>query len=291
MLTYIESNTLRVGIRHVGAELASMTTKGENREYIWQADPAIWNGSAPILFPITGVLREGHVFINGEACNIPKHGFCRHRNFELIAHSPSSCKFRTTHDEDTLTYYPFEFTLEVEFHLVDQELNVSYKVINTGSRELLFSIGSHPALMLPSEEVSAYELAVDTTEPLTISRVTSTGLVEPDAIPLARNENGAIQLTPKLFVDDALVFINSPIRSVTLRDSDGNKHWRMHWNHTPHLGIWAKPNAPYVCIEPWQSYADSSTSSIDFAEKAGIQPLAAGATSTDSYTIEVLGCE
>jgi galactose mutarotase-like enzyme len=145
--------------------------------------------------------------------------------------------------------------------------------------------------MLPSEKVSAYELAVDTAEALTISRVASSGLVEPDAIPLARNENGAIQLTPTLFNDDALVFIDSPIRSVTLRDHDGNEHWRIRWNHTPHLGIWAKPNAPYVCIEPWQSYADSSTSSIDFAEKAGIQALAVGATSIDSYAIEVLGLE
>ena len=291
MLTYIESDTLRVGIRQLGAELASLATKDGNREYIWQADPAIWDGSAPILFPITGVLREGHVFINGKACEIPKHGFCRSRTFELVAHSRSSCKFRTSHDKDTLTYYPFEFTLEVEFLLSDHGLKVSYTVINTGAHELLFSIGSHPALMLPSEEVSSYELAVDTTEPLTISRVTNTGLVEPDSIPLARNMNGAIQLTPSLFNDDALVFINSPIRAVTLRDLDGNEHWRMHWEHTPHLGIWAKPNAPYVCIEPWQSYADSSTSSIDFAEKAGIQPLAAGATSCDSYTIEVLGSE
>ncbi|MEQ3696513.1 MAG: aldose 1-epimerase family protein [Pseudomonadales bacterium] len=291
MLTYIESDTLRVGIRHLGAELASMTTKDGNREYIWQADPAIWDGSAPILFPITGVLREGHVLIDGKACEIPKHGFCRSRSFELVAQSPSACTFRTTHDEDTLTYFPFEFTLEVEFSLSNSDLQVTYTVVNTGSRELLFSIGSHPALMLPTEEVSAYELAVDTAEPLTISRVTNTGLVEPDAIPLARNENEAIQLTPSLFNDDALVFINSPIRAVTLRDRDGNEHWRMRWEHTPHLGIWAKPNAPYVCIEPWQSYADSSTSSIDFAEKAGIRPLAAGATSTDGYTIEVLGGE
>lgn len=291
MLTYIESDTLRVGIRHLGAELASLVTIEGNREYIWQADPAIWDGSAPILFPITGVLREGHVLIDDKPCEIPKHGFCRSRNFDLVSQSKSYCKFRTTHDDETLSYYPFEFALEVEFSLSNEGLAVAYTLTNTGSRALLFSIGSHPALMLPSTDVSAYELAVDTTEPLTISSVTETGLVEPDTIPLARNQNDAIQLTPSLFNNDALVFIDSPIRAVTLRDLEGNAHWRMHWEHTPHLGIWAKPNAPYVCIEPWQSYADSGTSSINFADKAGIQRLAAGDVSTDGYTIEIVGCE
>ena len=26
---------------------------------------------------------------------------------------------------------------------------------------------------------------------------------------------------------------------------------------SPHLGIWAKPGAPFVCIEPWFSYNDA----------------------------------
>jgi len=25
----------------------------------------------------------------------------------------------------------------------------------------------------------------------------------------------------------------------------------MSWENFPHLGIWKQPNAPFICIEPW----------------------------------------
>jgi galactose mutarotase-like enzyme len=38
----------------------------------------------------------------------------------------------------------------------------------------------------------------------------------------------------------------------------------------PHLGIWSKPGAGFVCLEPWQGYADPSDFDGELAEKPGI---------------------
>ena len=39
------------------------------------------------------------------------------------------------------------------------------------------------------------------------------------------------------------------------------------------LGIWAKPAAPYVCIEPWCGVNDDTNKVADFSEKCAIQKV------------------
>jgi galactose mutarotase-like enzyme len=62
----IENDVLEAVISSSGAELISLKTRKDGAERIWQADPEIWKRHAPILFPYTGKLREGHFFYNGE---------------------------------------------------------------------------------------------------------------------------------------------------------------------------------------------------------------------------------
>ena len=47
---------------------------------------------------------------------------------------------------------------------------------------------------------------------------------------------------------------------------------------TAFLGIWQKPGANFVCIEPWQGLADESDFTGELRDKAGIVVLAPGAT-------------
>ena len=53
------------------------------------------------------------------------------------------------------------------------------------------------------------------------------------------------------------------------------------------LGIWAKPNATYVCIEPWLGIADSETANQKIEEKEGIIALKAGNVFNANYSIEI----
>lgn len=35
----------------------------------------------------------------------------------------------------------------------------------------------------------------------------------------------------------------------------------------PHFALWKQPNAPFLCFEPWQGYADSIDTQGNILEK------------------------
>jgi len=55
----------------------------------------------------------------------------------------------------------------------------------------------------------------------------------------------------------------------------------------PFLGVWAKPGAPYVCIEPWWGVNDSYEVKNDVSEKRGIQSLDAGEVFEYAWKAEI----
>ena len=48
----------------------------------------------------------------------------------------------------------------------------------------------------------------------------------------------------------------------------------MDFDRVPFVGLWAKPGAPFVCIEPWHGICDSPTVSGKIEEKPYINSLA-----------------
>ena len=56
----------------------------------------------------------------------------------------------------------------------------------------------------------------------------------------------------------------------------------------PYLGIWAKPGAPYVCLEPWYGVNDGREVKADISEKRGIQRLAEGETFEFFWNAEII---
>lgn len=62
----IENEKLSVTIDAHGAEVSSIYDKENDRELIWQADPAFWNRHAPVLFPNVGKYYGGHFTYNAK---------------------------------------------------------------------------------------------------------------------------------------------------------------------------------------------------------------------------------
>ena len=81
----IENEKLSVTIDAHGAELSSIYDKENDRELIWQADPAFWNRHAPVLFPNVGKYYGGHFTYNGTDYPMGQHGFARETEFEQAA--------------------------------------------------------------------------------------------------------------------------------------------------------------------------------------------------------------
>jgi galactose mutarotase-like enzyme len=50
----------------------------------------------------------------------------------------------------------------------------------------------------------------------------------------------------------------------------------MSFTDVPHLGMWTKPSAGFVCVESWQSYTSPVGFSGEPAEKLGMVLIAPG---------------
>ena len=255
-----------------GAELSSAVDAHSGRELLWCGDPDIWSGTAPILFPVVGRMRGGGIEVNGKFYPMPTHGFAAHSTFELVTSSPRKLILALHDSEQTRASYPFRFRLQVAFSLYRNVLSVDYVVENPAEAPLIFSLGSHPAFALPAatmEEAQA-EVRFDSSAGARCHRIRNNLLGPAERSPLQGNR---LPLTGDTFAEDAIILRDLNANRVALY-ATGERLISMDTGGMPHLGLWAKPNAPYLCIEPWITTDDGTDAPLDIARKPGFIHLA-----------------
>ena len=288
----IDNGRLQITVNQTGAELSSLINLSTGREYIWQADPAVWGSSAPNLFPIIGMLKNGETEIDGEKYRIPKHGMVRHNDrLELFERSENHLIFRMCWNEETLKTYPYKFEFHLDFRLRNEHLIVYHRVVNLDDKPMYFNLGGHPAFRVPhfdNERYSDYFLRFEHDETAARHSVTPDGTISHATRPVPWKDGNILPLTHDLFAADALVFRDLNSRSVVLESAVNGPVLKVDYAGWTHLGVWAKPDGDFVCIEPWIGMADFEDSDGVFKHKEGIVELAAGQTYEMSYDIKVL---
>lgn len=281
----IVNRECRAVIRERGAELVSFQVWGD--EVIWQSCPQVWTGSAPILFPIIGRLKgggftHGH---GGQRYELAKHGLVRSRELVLSQREPETVTFVLRADEETRKSYPFAFEFRVTFILDEGSLRIAYEVLNHDDEEMYFSLGSHPAIRLPFEEapLEDYYVELDTAETVGRHRIVD-GLLSLSPEPYLQNER-EIPITSDLFDADALIFKSIQSTSVSVKCRRTSRTVRIDTGGAPDLGLWAKPGADYVCVEPWWGYDDPADVDGELCRKPGILSLSPGKTFHTAITI------
>ena len=270
MLHLIENHYLRAALSPQGAELSSLYCKNSKKELIWQGDPDIWSGHSPLLFPVVGKLKGDQYEWQGKTYAMPKHGFARKSCFAVSAKEEDSITFSLVDSVETRPIYPFAFRLDITFFLAPKQLKVLHTVYNPSATETLpFSIGAHPGFNCLVGDSLVFEHC----EAPFACRLGRDMLLSaaPEAIPM---EGDRLIITEELFAADALIFQELKSRSVTLRHKTGEDVVRMDWFDAPVLGLWAKPGAPYVCVEPWYGVDDHFAVSGNLSEKPHIILLA-----------------
>ena len=119
MIHYIENDKLIIGVKEFGCELTSIKSKATGYEFMWQGNPDIWAGQAPILFPIVGRLIDDKYTLDGKEYEMPKHGFARKMKWNFIESNGSSMRFCLSDTAETREIYPYEFDLIVTYTLED----------------------------------------------------------------------------------------------------------------------------------------------------------------------------
>jgi galactose mutarotase-like enzyme len=285
----IENQQIRIGIQPKGAELQSIFHKEYQTEYMWNGDPAFWGKHSPLLFPIVGTLKENTYYYENKPYKLSRHGFARDREFAVEAQTPDSITFLLKSDADTLKDYPFDFELRVSYLLKEDGFTTTYKVTNPTSEPLYFSVGGHPAFKLPlasGTEYTDYYLEFDQEENAPRWPISKDGLIETASQPLLKNTN-TLPLKKELFARDALVLKHLASTSIAIRSGKTPRGLQMDFPDFPFFGIWAAPNADFVCLEPWCGIADSVDSNQQLPEKEGINRLEAGYEFERSWTLQL----
>ena len=285
----IENEFLSVSFRLKGAEMTSIFNKQTQTEHLWQANPDIWPWHAPNLFPIVGGLFNNELHVNGKPYHLKRHGFSRESEFNLVDLSEKHAKFSLPFSEATLAVYPYRFEFQVLYDLFDRDLRVTYKVINQDGQTIYFSVGAHPAFQVPfkaDENYEDYYLEFETSEQLLTHRLSADGLLtgETELVP---TENNKLWLTKNLFDRDALVFKNITFKKVSLRSKNHTMSLSVGFEDFKDLGIWAKPGARFVCIEPWLGHADTEGEVTDIQQKSGIESVGHGHVFEAAFTISL----
>jgi galactose mutarotase-like enzyme len=286
MLAEISNGHLLLIVKRQGAEMTRLYAPGRNVEYVWPADPAFWARHAPVLFPIVGRLKDDTYRYTGQSYRLPQHGFARDRDFDLTDLGENTLTWRLQSDEETLRVFPFPFELYIIYVLDGESLHIRYRVVNPGEGILPFSLGAHPAFRCPlvaGEEQEAYDIRFD--RPLSLARHSLEGGLRNGQAEPFLDQADHFSLQPGLFDRDALVFAGIEAQWVELRSRQSGHFVRMSLEGFPYLGIWSKPGAPFVCLEPWQGIADSIEASGELTEKEGIRLLMPGQAHECGYTL------
>ncbi len=276
-LAALASPDLTVTVAPLGAELQSIRDALGN-EWLWDGDPRWWTGRAPILFPTVGALTGGVARFAGAEHPMAQHGFARRRAFALAEKTPQAATFRLEDDAETRYHYPFAFRLDVTHRLDGPTLETVVSVTNRGDRAMPVGAGFHPALRWPLPGTGAasrphHIIRFDADEPEPIRGVVAGGLLGASKPTPVREDE--LALHDSLFAEDALVLDRPNSRGLWF-GVPGEPGVRVDFAAMPFLGIWTKPGAGYLCIEPWHGHADDEGFAGEFTDKPGVVTLAPG---------------
>ncbi|HXC60233.1 MAG TPA: aldose 1-epimerase family protein [Steroidobacteraceae bacterium] len=285
--TALRSDNWTAVVDPLGAQL-SILRDAQGRDLLWDGDPAFWTGRAPILFPIVGALNEGHYRWRGQRYALPRHGLARTRRFELLRSGERELVFRLRFDEETLKVYPFRFELDVAFRMEGQAFEIKAAARNVGDEPMPVSMGFHPAFRWPlfsgaagdAAARDAHTIEFTFAEPAPVRRLDASGLVTPT--PQASPVQGRqLALNDALFAQDVVIFDQLVSRQLSYgashapdspaaRGASGSTRLSVSFAGATHLGLWSKPGASFLCIEPWCGMADPVGFDQELDRKPGV---------------------
>lgn len=284
----IQNNKLKATFNELGAELTSLINLETGKEIMWSGNTDFWGGQSPVLFPTVGALKNEQYIFEGKTYEMPRHGFARRRVFEIKNSSETEVIFELKSDGESLKIYPFEFSLEIKYTLIENKLTVSYRVKNLSDKEMYFSLGAHPGFAIDTENgmnYNDYEIAFSDDEKLEIHPLVDNLISNETKI--VELENKTLPLSYELFSKDALVMTTMKSRELILRNNKNNHKVIFTFFNFPYFGIWAAKNADFVCLEPWQGIADLENHNQELAEKFGILKLEKNQDWKADWTVEI----
>ncbi|WP_129044911.1 aldose 1-epimerase family protein [Companilactobacillus metriopterae] len=271
----IKNDFLTANINSLGAEVYSVKNES-GTEFIWQAEQDVWGRHAPILFPVVGRLKDDYYKVDGNDYQMGQHGFARDREFEVTSQTETMLEFTLEYDDESLTSYPYKFSLKVVYQLIKDSLQISYLVDSLESEKIMnFSVGAHPGFNIPFDnqlEYEDYQIKLEPQE--TLNRIP----LKESNIDLSKEfsvDNQNEHLTHDLFKNDAIIYrLNNPL-VISISSEQSEHSITLDTGNAKFVGLWSQypSEGNFVCIEPWWGIADKVDTDHNLETKYGINKL------------------
>ncbi len=279
-MVVLDNKILYVEIEELGAEIRKVVKDG--KDCMWSGDEKYWNGVAPLLFPIVSGLPDDKFTFEGKEYFLDKHGFARNQVATVVSADNLSATFLFRENEVTLKQYPWHFELLVTYTLKGSSIDVFYEIKNTSDNTMYYSIGAHESYACENG-IEDYDVIFDKNETLYAYELDGSLLSNNRNIVL--KDSKVLPLYEKYFSVDALIFKDVKSRFLTLKNRKTGDSYAVEFNGFDYLLIWHKPNAPYICIEPWAGICPAKDGGYDITQKEGILKLPSGQTNILKHTL------
>jgi len=196
-------------------------------------------GGIPILFPICGDLSESYLIGGNKHC-LKQHGFARDLPWSIdLLKDKLGIRLKLVDTKDSLSCFPFFFTLLMDVYLKEKSLHISVKIYNKGQESMPFSFGLHPYFQVSNLQKIKIDGLPEKCIDQTNMKVT--------------NASDQIRI-----LDKGVDFLSYPSSSVKLFDClSRNVIELIHQDPMDTTVIWTDPPRQMVCLEPWTSPRNS----------------------------------
>ncbi len=278
----------------LGAELISYKLDGieklhQGQDCVDENGRIYWKRHFPVLFPIVGKLKQNKTIINGRTYEMTQHGFARDMDFEPISKLDNFHSYVLRSNASTLVKYPYDFALYVTYRTDGNKLTTMYKVVNEGDNNMPFGIGGHSAFKIDRDALlnDEYYLEFEQDEEKIHFLYLVDGLVGTEYAKNVMQDTRRLPINAHSFDNDALIMKGITSNKISLKCKTENKTLlTMDFEGFPYLAVWAKPGAPFICLEPWYTTADTVKSSGVFTQKTDLITLAPKKEFECKYTVE-----
>ncbi|MDT4762810.1 hypothetical protein [Sphaerochaeta sp. PS] len=255
----LQNEKLTMKVALLGAEPQSLYAKESGIEYIWNGDKNFWPRRAPVLFPMTGPMKEGKMSVSGTVYDMPNNGFARDLVFTLVSQTSTQATFELQESEKTLKYYPFGFCLSITYTLLDDGFKAEAEI--RAKDDLFFTFGLHPAFSLDINGVGtaleAYSIEFDKEETVEMKRPVN-GVFT--TVKHFLNNEKTLNLSREQTDKGPMILNGLKSKGVTLRSANGKHGVRVDRGNFETLVLWtiAPMHGQYLCIEPMHSFGDTA---------------------------------
>lgn len=289
----IENNLLQVEINELGAEVTHIIKKDENFDFIWNG--AAWSRHAPILFPSIGKSNEDQYSYNGKIYPMKQHGFARDYPWTVVDKGDDHVRLTLVQNEETLTMFPFEFELSVDYQLKDNNLVTTFEVVNNSETTMPFALGSHPGFNVPMNgdqlTFDDYEISLSP-EVVQIKQfeINPAPFRTGEVVDLTASTGATIPLHHKTFDDGLIIIENQGLTSIKLGSPQSEHSVTISLEDFPYVTLWTleSQEAPFLCIEPFAGLPDIKGEIGDWDAKEGNNHLPAHEATSFTYQMTLI---